>query len=570
MKVRKVSITNKLIFVIFAMFLIADVILGYVTYSKSENMLITQIKDKAMSISSSVAMGVDGNLISSVSPGDEENKDYKNLSEKLLEYSDKTGVEFIYTFRKSANGGMEYAIDAAIDNPAMTGDIYDNEEAEPALSGTVLSSNKPYTDEWGRHISAYSPIYLDGEIVGAVGVDVSVDWIDQQTTTLLWEIVIVCAAIIIIFSILIFIVLSLTLKRKFITLNDKIIELTAGEGDLTRKISLRSGDEFEVIGNNVNKLIEFIRNMLLSINTDSNKLDSASSSIADNIRGARGDANSISRTMSDMSAVMQNTSASINEINELVSEISNSFTEISDEINSGRSFAHEVKESADKVGKSAEKQRVNTEEKVEHMAQAVSEKIERSKAVSRIEDLTGNIIAISNQTNLLALNASIEAARAGEAGKGFAVVATEIGDLANNSQAAASEIKTVSSEVVTAVNELSSEAEEMIKFVNETTKSGLDDLVKMSEEYQNSAEHISEMMEKFANATNQIVSNIEDIKSSTDTVNHAVEDAADAVTKTAERTVEMSDNMSKIDQDAAQSNEISDGLKEKVGKFKLE
>ncbi len=49
----------------------------------------------------------------------------------------------------------------------------------------------------------------------------------------------------------------------------------------------------------------------------------------------------------------------------------------------------------------------------------LSEAIEKSKSVEKINVLSEAILKITEQTNLLALNAAIEAARAGEAGKGF-------------------------------------------------------------------------------------------------------------------------------------------------------
>ena len=569
MKVRRFSITNKLILVVIVLFLISDIILGYVSYQKSYDMLNDQIKGNTESIASAVAAMIDGTIVASVEPGEEGTDDYLKVSNDLTTFLDSTGVEYVYTIRSDGNGGMEYAIDAQIEDYSAIGDEFDDDEAAPALKGTVVSSSEPYTDDWGTHVSAYAPVYADGAIVGAVGVDVSMEWISAQTSALLKQIVLICVIVIVVGT-LVLIIISKALGRSFSLLNDKIVELTNGDGDLTRQIDINSGDEFEVIGGNINKLIEFIRTMLLSIHSESARLNSASTHIADNVRGALSEAQSISDIIADMNTTMSDTASSINEINSLMSDITASFREIVNEIDGGRDFAHEVKGSASNIGSIASKDRSTTEERVAKMAAAVTDQIERSKAVKRIEDLTGNIISIANQTNLLALNASIEAARAGDAGRGFAVVATEIGDLANNSQSAATEIQTVSAEVISAVNGLSDEAQSLLKFVNDTTLASFENLAKTSEEYLQSAERISEMMERFAEATAQIQRSIDQIQESTESVNSAVEDAAKGVSTAAEKSVEMSDNMSKIDVDAAESNEISNQLKNEVGKFKLQ
>lgn len=569
MKVRKIGISQQLIFLIITLFLVSDIILGIFIYNKASNMLLSQIKSNSESIAKVTAALVDGNIVASVKPGDEATEDYLKVSTLITKIQEEAGVEFVYIGRYSEKGIPEYAIDAQIDDPAMIGDEVHNEDVKAALDGSLISSAEPYTDEWGKHISSFSPIYLDKKIVGAVGVDVSMEWVDQQTFALISVIVIICGIVLLISAIML-IIIGQALSRKFRLLNDKIVELTMGEGDLTRTIEINSGDEFEVIGSNINKLISFIREIMLSIKNDSQRLNDASVNIAGNVTNASQSAQSISETMTDMSSTMENTSSSLNEMTSVISDMTDSFKDIVKEIDSGREFSKEVRVSASETGKNAENERNNTEKEVSSIAESVSDKIERSKGVDKIEDLTSNIIAIANQTNLLALNASIEAARAGEAGRGFAVVATEIGELATNSQAAASEIQNVSAEVISAVNELSTEAQNLLDFVKDTTLSGFDKLVKISDDYLNSAERIDELMEHFASSTENIQKNVDLIQESTEAINSAVEDTTNGILHTTERSVEMTENMSKIDSDAAASRNLSSELQSEVAKFKLE
>ena len=73
------------------------------------------------------------------------------------------------------------------------------------------------------------------------------------------------------------------------------------------------------------------------------------------------------------------------------------------------------------------------------MAQVLGQLGQLRDAASGIDDISDNILGITEQTNLLSLNASIEAARAGEQGRGFAVVAEAVRKLADQSKQQVSE-----------------------------------------------------------------------------------------------------------------------------------
>ena len=571
MKVRKLGISVKILVYVLVLLLVSDVAIGAFIYTRANANLVEQIKENSVNLVGCVAGAVEGNDLNAVkSEEDLDSEAYANVLDKLANFRDNSNAEYVYTVRYREDGSCEFVVDSDPEAAAMPGDDFEGDEVEiaQAYAGNTVVTNEPYVDEWGVHLSAYSPIYADGKIVGLGVVDVSMTWINEQSHKLLMMIISICMLVLLI-GVAVMLFLGFAIRKGFSTLDSKISELSDGNGDLTRSIDLNGGDEFEVIGKNVNKFMDYIRNILVQIDDDTKAMNEVIDNMTNNVDTTLDNTDDVSATMEEMSATMEEITSSIKNIDELVSSSTAAFNDIIEKIKEGNLFAAKIHEEAIATGKEAVRVEDEVAVKVEDMASVVKEKIEESKAVEKINLLTEDIINITEQTNLLALNASIEAARAGEAGRGFAVVASEIGKLAQDSANAASEIQQVSASLISAVDGLAKEAHIMVDFMNETAVGGYKKLVDSSEDFRGASEKIDDMMSDFERLSIEIGDNMNNINGLTESLNAAVEEAAKGVVQATEKTVDISSSMKAISKEAHEGKELSDDIYENVNNFKL-
>lgn len=171
----------------------------------------------------------------------------------------------------------------------------------------------------------------------------------------------------------------------------------------------------------------------------------------------------------------------------------------------------------------------------EDMKKRTAEAIEKSKVVTKIDELTNDIRNISSQTNLLSLNANIEAARAGEAGRGFAVVATEIGALANQTFQTVDGINEIVEDVNEAVQNMTDCIEVIMHFLEETVVVDYDAFSQVGKRYEKDAAGFAESMQQIYSEISELNQKITEIADTMNGVKHTITDSADGVNLIAEK-----------------------------------
>lgn len=573
LKVRRLGIRAKIMLMMFFIMIISMTVSGLLQSFTTNSSIIKMSGDSARVAAEMVALQLKGTDFSTITSENDEL--YVTTLRMLRENIAVSNFDYLYLLTTDGRT-VSYLIDSDESEEQFgIGDEFSEsyEYLAPVFRGEAVVDTEIGTEinngEEDNLVTAYVPIYDgNGEISAILGCDYNPENLSETFSKNSIRNTI-CSAAVLWTGVLVAFLLSGAIVKGIKVVNAKLYEMVNHNGDLTQKLSIKTGDEVEITGKLFNEFLEYVREIMINIDSGTKTLTEESVHSIETAKEARSNVFNVSATVEEMSATTQETSASMTQVNSSVEEISkniNTFEQMSQQIGVQ---TDDIYRRAEQIYQSALAEQKKAKSDVADISSKVEQGIERSRAVREIELLTQTILEISSQTNLLSLNASIEAARAGDAGKGFAVVASEIGELAQKSAESAAKIQKVSAEVIGAVDGLADNAGEMIAFIENIVVEGYNTLLGVSDDYKKDSNDIHQSMDEFIARTKELTGLIVDINNMIAAINIAVEENAKGISGVAEEMSKISGNVDLTAVSAERTGHVADDLTAEISKFTL-
>lgn len=379
---------------------------------------------------------------------------------------------------------------------------------------------------------------------------------------------IIIAFVTIILSIIIAFILGNGIRKPINKLLEIFIDIEKGQGDLTKRIHIKSKDEIGKMAEAFNRFMDDMEHMVSNIKSNSAIVTQSSELLSE---GSSETTSAMAGIDGNMSKVKDDTGR----ITELISNITMSISEIAAVSQATAYDAQEICSAAANINaiasESKEKALITKEEmqKIEGIStKTISITEELGSEASEIGKIVDTIKAITDQTNLLALNASIEAARAGEHGRGFGVVAEEIRKLAENNNQSAKMIERLIENIQGKIMETIASTADVgnnIKQGSRMVESVYDELTHITE----GISGINKRIQNIAASTEEQGASTEELSAVMDSINASNMEIAKSVSYAAENIASQTETIDGLNSTAGKLNQSAEELFRLVGKFKI-
>lgn len=545
--------------------------IGTFSYLNMRDTAISLAREQVKDIGTAVLSNIKPEYVKLLKPGDDGTLVYTTTHATLASMRSDT-VRNIYTLYVE-DGKYYYGVDASADDPSPVGEAYTNDFdilRRVTRGETAVAENITDYDTAVPVITAYMPITdVYGETFGVLGVDYDMSNILNEIDAASNKMIGMTLAFFGITGVSFYLIITKHVNR-IRKVTNKISDIASAEGDLSQYITITANDEIGDIASSVNSLIKKLNGLVSDL-----------SSIG-SVVGSNAEAMRVNCATSDEN--VSATSASIEELNSAMELIDESMQRAYDGTSNSKKLADEVATSAEslrmlmeaslnkveEIHKESLMSRDSALERAKSIYDGVNAKVEDSKDVNAIRDLTDIVLKISAQTQLLSLNASIEAARAGSFGKGFSVVAGEIGRLAVQTKEAASSIMNVSQNVLSSIESLSVEAKFLMEFSKETMDDCYSRLLCLAEDYRNDIGSVSEKMQEHSQLSDSLHCEIDNVSESTEVVVSSVRESTECISGISEAMSDMLLLSSSMKEQSAQTASGMEQMNDHLSAFKLE
>lgn len=373
------------------------------------------------------------------------------------------------------------------------------------------------------------------------------------------------------FLMIVFLFLTNSLLNKTIIAPLRIFTLFAdksSEKDLSYKVDLKTKDEFEVLGQSLNLMVQSFRSILEENLQSSEQLSVAASEMSSMTEEVDRATQEITKTMEQMSKVTEEQYENVHLSVVASQQMAETAQQVASEAQKAASLSSQVTQRArngEEIIQEINSKITQLKETVDNSAEVVRRLGKSSVEIGKIVDV---IRGISRQTNLLALNAAIEAARAGEHGRGFSVVADEVRALAEQSTNSAIQIVALINDIQTETQTAVDAMEIGTKVVDEGTilafsaREAFNEITQSVNQTVNTIHEIAAASEEQAASSQEMTSTMQAVAAiSQQNVNGA--------NQVAIATREQRINMENLSMSAAQLEQMADSLTSMVGRFKV-